>query len=115
MKIASIYADVVYGDSKPAVKVLVDSNATKEIRIAFKKGQEMEQHKAGFPIVVAVVEGCIDFGVGDERILLEKGMMIALDANVPHDLKAGEDSLVRLTLHKQDSVNRVFGVLNHHP
>jgi quercetin dioxygenase-like cupin family protein len=58
-----------------------------------------------------VVAGSIDFGVGEERLALKAGDVIALEGNVMHDLNALEDSVVRLSLHKGDSVARVSGVL----
>lgn len=107
MKIASILEGIKYGDIKPAVSVLINTPVTKEVRIVFREGQEMVEHKTGYPIIIAVVEGTIDFGVGLERVLLEKGMMVALEANVPHDLKAIQSSVVRLSLNKSDSVERL--------
>jgi quercetin dioxygenase-like cupin family protein len=103
---ASILTDIQYGESKPAVSVLIQTASTKEVRIVFKAGQEMAQHQAPYPIVVSVVEGAIDFGVSGERVTLEKGMLIALEAHVPHDLKARQDSIVRLSLHKSDDIRR---------
>jgi quercetin dioxygenase-like cupin family protein len=100
MVIASIFEDLEFGDIQPAIKVLLNTSAIKEIRIAFKNGQAMKSHKAGHPIVVEVVEGSIDFGVGDERYKLTKGMLIALEANVMHDLSAESDSIIRLSLIK---------------
>ena len=60
---------------------------------------------------VMIVQGRIDFGVGDERYTLSAGDVVALEGNVIHDLNALEDSIVRLSLHKSDSVARVSGVL----
>ncbi|UYW02372.1 cupin domain-containing protein [Flavobacterium agricola] len=106
MNVASIFDHVVYGNEKPAVSVLLNTDDVKEVRIVFKKGQEMKEHKANFPIVVAVYDGAIDFGFNGERVTLEKGMMIALEGGVPHDLLAKQDSIVRLSLSKGDSIER---------
>ena len=107
MLIASIFENPAYGLEKPAIKILLDTPSIKEVRITFRKGQEMKEHKAPFPIVVEVVEGAIDFGIGEERQLLTRGMLIALDALLPHDLRAEEDSVVRLSLSKAERVQRV--------
>lgn len=111
MEKASIFENIVFGDSKPAISVLLNTDAIKEVRIVFRKGQEMKEHKAGYPIVLEIVEGSIDFGVLGERHLLDKGMLITLDAEVPHDLIAHEDSIIRLSLHKNDAISRVEKIL----
>lgn len=111
MEIASIFENITYSDKQPVVSVLINSPDLKEVRIAFKAGQVMREHKAGYPIVVAVVEGCIDFGVGQERYVLQKGMLIALAANILHDLEARVDSIVRLSLNKADAIERAKNVM----
>jgi quercetin dioxygenase-like cupin family protein len=100
MIISSIFDNLTFGEDKPALKVLFSTSAAKEVRIVFAKGQEMKAHKTAHPIVVEVVEGNIDFGVLESRHLLTKGMLIALDANVSHDLIAESNSIVRLSVHK---------------
>jgi len=107
MEIASIYKDLEYKDNKPVIKVLFETSFTKEIRIAMQQGTEMKKHKTSFPIVIEIVDGKIDFGVEEKTFNLVKGDLIALDGGVPHNLKAIEDSIVRLTLTKYDETNRV--------
>lgn len=108
---ASFTADIVYGDTQPVITPLISNEFTKEIRIVFRSGQSMKAHKTSFPISVMIVQGSIDFGVGEERTTLVSGDVVALEGNVIHDLNALEDSIVRLSLHKNDSVARVNGVL----
>ncbi|KGO10466.1 cupin domain-containing protein [Elizabethkingia bruuniana] len=100
MNTASILTDIKYGEISPIVNVLINTPNHKEIRIVFRKGQEMKEHKTPYPIVVSVIEGSIDFGVSTERFILKNGMMIALEANILHNLKAQQDSIVRLSLNK---------------
>lgn len=111
MKTASLTSDIQYGDQKPNIQRLMETPFSKEIRIVFKKGQIMKEHSAPAPIVVEMFEGNIEFGVQGEILQLKKGDLITLDAKVPHDLKATADSVVRLTLSKSDSADRVFSVI----
>ncbi len=111
MKKFNIYDGLEYSDKKVQITPMFESDVSKEIRIVFKKDQIMKDHKTSFPISVEIFEGSIDFGVNDEVFTLIKGDIVALEANVVHNLKANEDSIVRLSLSKSDSVNRVKGVL----
>ena len=107
MKTASIYNEITFKENKPAITVLMETDFTKEIRIAFQEGQLMKEHTAPFPIVVEIVDGSIDFGVDGSVQKLKKGDLISLAGKVPHDLKASEQSIVRLTLSKKDNAQRV--------
>lgn len=111
MKTTSLRNELVYNDDKVSVKVMMETETSKEIRILFKKGQIMKEHKAGFPITVEIHQGAITFGVNGEDLILNTGDLIYLDANVPHDLLANKDSIVRLTLSKFDKVERVENVI----
>lgn len=112
MKTASLTNNIQYHDTRPSIQVLLDTENGKEIRIAFKEGQHMKEHKTPFAIVVEIFEGRIDFGVNGEVHTLNRGDLISLDGGVPHDLTAVKDSIVRLSLNKGDSAQRVETVIN---
>lgn len=109
--IENLLDNIEYGDKKPVIKILVDNDFSKEIRIVFKEGQEMKEHKTSFPIIVEIVKGTINFGVEGQSHLLTEGSLIALAPSIAHDLIATQDSIVRLTLHKSDQVTRVMDVI----
>ncbi len=111
MKTASLRKELNYNEDRVAISVMMETETAKEIRILFRKGQTMKEHKAGFPITVEIHQGTIEFGVNGEKMTLEAGDLISLEANVPHDLLAQEDSIVRLTLSKLDKVERVEKVV----
>lgn len=107
MKITSITKELFYNKHNPVINILMETETSKEIRIVFKKGQTMKEHRAPFPIVVHVFKGAIDFGVYGYKERIEAGGLISLDREIPHSLNALEDSIVRLSLSKQDELKRV--------
>ena len=111
MESANILENLNYNQDKVAISVLFETETTKEIRILFKEGQLMKKHQTKFPITIEIVDGAIDFGVEDEMHHLKKGAIVSLEGSVPHDLLAQKDSIVRLTLSKLDSVDRVKDVV----
>ena len=90
---------------------LFDGPHSKEIRINLEKGAQMKEHKAPGAIMVQVLSGKIDFSVGGNSVILDTLDMITLEPNVIHALTALENSIVRLSLSKNDDVSRVFRVL----
>ena len=107
----SFYKELTFSDDSVVITPMIDSSFGKEIRIAFNDGQVMKEHKTKFPITVMTLRGCIEFSVGDDMFLLNEGDIISLEGNVMHELKATQQSIVRLSLHKGDTVERVEGVL----
>lgn len=90
---------------------LFDGPHSKEIRINLEKGAQMKEHKAPGAIMVQVLSGKIDFSVGENNVILDALDMVTLEPNVIHALTALENSIVRLSLSKNDDVSRVFRVL----
>jgi len=108
---ASFYKDLTFSDSSAVITSMLESSFGKEIRIAFKEGQVMKEHKTKFPITVMTLKGCIEFTVNGEVSVLKEGDIIALEGGIMHELKATKESVVWLGLHKGDSINRVKAVL----
>jgi len=111
MQTASFYKDLNFSDESVVITPMLDSDFGKEIRITFKESQIMKEHKTKFPITVMTMRGSIEFGIGEETVILNEGDVIALEGNVMHELKALKESVVRLSLHKRDTISRVKGVL----
>ena len=111
IKTASFFTDLEFSNQNVVIKSMLDSSFGKEIRIAFKEAQVMKEHKTKFPITVMTLRGSIEFGVGEEMFLLNEGDVIALEGGIMHELKATQESVVRLSLHKSDSIDRVKALL----
>lgn len=111
MNVIPFLENLEFNPEKPHISVLLETDFSKEIRIVFKKGQIMKDHKAPFTIVVQVLKGNIDFGVDAKTFKMNTGDLISLKPKVVHNLTAKEESVVRLTLSKLDSIKRVENAL----
>lgn len=112
MEIKSFYTGISFDDNKVNTRVILETSHSREIRILMKQGQKMKEHKAPYPIIVHVLKGKIEFGINGKSHLMGEGSIIDLESNVPHDLNALEDSIIRLSLSKSDDVKRVENVIN---
>ncbi|MBR8462096.1 cupin domain-containing protein [Campylobacter sp. faydin G-24] len=90
---------------------LHEMDGDKEICINIQKGAEMKEHQAPGAIIVQVLKGKIEFALKDDKTILDELDMVTLDANIPHSILALEDSIIRLSLSRNDDVSRVFRVL----
>ena len=111
MNTASLLNNINYQENKPSVTVLLQTKTSKEVRIVMRKGQAMKEHKAPFPIIIELFDGTLDFGVNGKSQILKKGDLIALDENIPHDLTCISDCIVRLSVSKYDSIERINATL----
>lgn len=109
MKRSSLLDNLKYNETgnSPSVNLLMRSPFSKEIRILFRKGQYMQEHYTPSPIMIQVYEGSIEFGAENDIVILEKGDQVYLDGGHRHDLTALEDSIVKLSLHTQDSYGHI--------
>jgi len=107
---ASFKALEEFNNERVVTKKILETSYSKEIQILMKKGQSMKEHKAPFPIIVHVLEGEIEFGLSGKINQLRGGDILTLEGNIPHDLFALEDSIVRLSISKKDRADRVKSV-----
>jgi len=101
-----------FSKNKVAIKKLVETPITKEIQISLPKGLTMKEHCAPYSITVMLVQGDLEFNIDAEKHHLKVGDLISLDPKVMHSLHALEDSIVRLSLAKSDSIARVTDVID---
>ncbi|GAA0958205.1 hypothetical protein [Actinocorallia libanotica] len=88
----------------PHIQRLLRGEGLTLIRLSFREGQVLDEHRAPGPILISGVSGAIDLDVitGSQttRHLLEPGTTLHLDTGVLHRLTARADSVVHLTLHR---------------
>ena len=111
MDLKSFKNEVEFDATRVKTKVLIETSFSKEIQILMSVGQVMKEHKTPYPILIHLLEGNIDLGVQGKIISMKIGDIIALEGDIPHDLTAKENAIIRLTLSKHDKVERLKEVL----
>ena len=111
MDLKSFKNEVEFDATRVKTKVLIETSFSKEIQILMSVGQVMKEHKTPYPILIHLLEGNIDLGVQGKIISMKVGDIIALEGDIPHDLTAKENAIIRLTLSKHDKVERLKEVL----
>ena len=109
MEKSAFLKNLRFGD-KVQIDKMLETPFSKEIRICMAEGNVMKEHTAPGAITILVLKGRVTITSMGERVELENGEMVYFDANVPHSLEAHEESVIRLTLSKNDSVKRVFSL-----
>ncbi|MFE3545751.1 cupin domain-containing protein [Nocardia sp. NPDC059177] len=88
----------------PNIQRLLAGPGITLVRLSFRQGQILDEHRAPGPILISCVAGIIDLdvtsGAATESHRLAPGTTIYLAAGDPHRLEAREDAVVHLTLQR---------------
>ena len=85
------------------VQKLVDDEVKTILAITLKNGAILSKHKASEPITVLCFSGKGEFRAGDgmsESESLEPGTLIAVDANIEHEVRALPNTQIIVTKFK---------------
>lgn len=87
-----------FRDEGPNVQVLSDVGAARLVLFAFKAGQQLKEHSTSSQILVQALRGRIVFNTPGQSIKLRAGMVLQVEANVPHSVTASTGAVMLLTL-----------------
>ncbi|QBD83227.1 cupin domain-containing protein [Ktedonosporobacter rubrisoli] len=87
-----------FQEERPYVQVLSDIDTARVVLFAFKAGQELKEHKTSSQILVQVLRGQVSFSATGTDVKLKAGMLIQLEANIPHSVVARTDAIMLLTM-----------------
>lgn len=96
---------------KPNIDLMLDNEYGKEIRICMQNGTKMAEHAAPGAIVIMTLSGTVEISSAEGNITLKTGEAVYFGARISHSLIATEDSIIRLSLSKLDSIKRVEGLI----
>ena len=79
-------------------KTLVKRDDLRVVLVALKAAGRMERHQAPGPITIHALEGRLHVQVGQRTTELGAGQVLFVDAALPHDVEALEQSAFLLTI-----------------
>jgi len=79
-------------------RILVKYPNLRILLVGFRQGTHMAEHRAAGPISIHIVTGHILVRAAGKPLALREGQLLALEAEVPHDLEALAESAVLVTI-----------------
>ena len=101
------FMDKLSFSDKPVITLMGETSHSKEIRICMGEGSSMKEHTAPGTITIMLIGGKLLLESRGEERVLEEGEMVCFEPGIPHSLQAMEACIIRLTLAKRDSVERI--------
>lgn len=95
---AGLRGEPVYSGSGRSGTTLVKHSELRVVLQALRQGAGLAEHHAPGPITVQVLEGELEFTVGDSVHALRPGSLLVLPAGVPHAVHAVQDAVFLLTI-----------------
>lgn len=93
-----IKSETTWAESDKNSVTLFKSETMRIVLVGLREYAELPPHKTNGVISVQVIEGKIAFTAEQQTAHLERGQMIALQANITHGVKALSEAFFLLTL-----------------
>ena len=87
-----------WSEERPDVQILSDIGTARLVLFAFKTGQQLQEHRSSSQILVQALRGRVIFTAAGSSVKLHAGMVLQVEANVPHTVVAQTDAVMLLTL-----------------
>lgn len=87
-----------FSNQQPQARVLAPEKDARLVGFALRAGQEIKAHRSPSQLLAQVIEGDLIFTVADQPFSLHAGMLLQVDAGVPHRLRATADTLLLLVM-----------------
>jgi quercetin dioxygenase-like cupin family protein len=81
-------------------RVVFNDDGLRVVLFAFDTGEQLTDHSATVPAVVQVIKGRLEMTLGDQKMEIDPGSWVHMDAHLIHALVALEPSVVILTLQR---------------
>ena len=81
-------------------RVVFNADGLRVVLFAFDTGEQLTDHSATVPAVGQVIKGRLEMTLGDQKMEIDRGSWVHMDAHLIHALVALEPSVVILTLQR---------------
>ncbi len=96
----NLLAEVEIPENGTLSRVVFNADGLRVVLFAFDTGEQLTDHAATVPAVVQVLKGRLEMTLGDEKVEIDPGSWVHMDAHLIHALVALEPSVVILTLQR---------------
>jgi quercetin dioxygenase-like cupin family protein len=86
----------VHGDRNS--KSLIKEPYLHVVLTALKPGARLDRHQTEGPLTIQVLRGRLRVAVMRDSLELERGRLLAIDADVPHEVESLDESVFLITL-----------------
>ena len=87
-----------FRDDGPNIQVLSDTGAARLVLFAFQAGQRLKEHSTSSQFLVHVLRGRITFNTPGHSAKLRAGMIVQVEASIPHSVTATTDAVMLLIM-----------------
>ncbi len=103
-----------FREEGPDVKVLSDIGAARLVLFAFKAGQQLKEHRTSSQLLVQVLRGRITFTAAGNSVKLQAGMVLQVEAQVPHQVVALTNAVLLVTMVPSPAYHSLEREVFHH-
>lgn len=82
----------------PFVQILSDVGTVRLVLFTFQTGQQLKEHRTSSQLFVQVLRGSVKVTTTGNSTKLQAGMILQIEANVPHSVTAATDAVMVLTM-----------------
>lgn len=103
-----------FRDEGPDVQVLSDIGTARLVLFAFKAGQQLREHRTSSQILVQALRGRITLTAAGNSIRLQAGMVLQVEAQVPHQVVALTNAVLLVTMIPSPTYHSLEREVFHH-
>lgn len=97
-RLINLFEQLQFSGQGPQVRLLLESQEARLVGFALRAGQEIKKHRSPSQVLVQVITGSLTFTVADQPFSLRTGMVLQVNAGIPHHLRATADTLMLLIM-----------------